>query len=254
MDAEESRIYTVIIVAVLVLGSILAYFLITIFRSQRRSTQLTRQNIMAEIVAKEKERARIASDLHDELGPLISSVKMKVNSFILSNDQDQKQLAKANEIIDNALKRMREISFDLLPASLLRKGLIPALSAYINQIPDNKLHIVLAASQEEFTLPAERSVHLYRIIQEIIQNTIKHARATELKMEFQVKSGNLIFHSKDNGQGFDYHHSLLDTTGFGLRSMYERTEILKGKLSVLSQKEKGTQYIFEIPLHHEQSI
>src|SRR5688500_16519366 len=130
MDAQETRIYTAIVITAIVIGIIITYFIISMLRHQRRNIELHKRSLQVEIEALEKDRARIASDLHDELGPLLSAVKMKINSFELHDADDLKEAEKTNEHIDTILKRMREISFDLMPATLLRKGLVTAVCEF----------------------------------------------------------------------------------------------------------------------------
>jgi signal transduction histidine kinase len=101
------------------LGVVLIYFIVTIVRHQRRNIRLYKSKILAEITTLEKERARIASDLHDELGPILSAVKFKINSLDIHNDEDQNLLDKSNKNIDEIIRRMREISNDLLPKDSL---------------------------------------------------------------------------------------------------------------------------------------
>ena len=97
MDTPETTIYDAIVIACIVMGVIIVYFFISVIRQQRENLALRKKNILSEISGLEKERARIASDLHDELGPLLSAVKMKINSFELTDPEDQLQLEKTNK-------------------------------------------------------------------------------------------------------------------------------------------------------------
>jgi signal transduction histidine kinase len=115
MDAHETSIFSAVLITSIVLGVVLMYFIVTIVRHQRRNIRLYKSKILAEITTLEKERARIASDLHDELGPILSAVKFKINSLDIHNDEDQNLLDKSNKNIDEIIRRMR----DLLPNTLL---------------------------------------------------------------------------------------------------------------------------------------
>src|SRR4051812_32031607 len=117
MDAKETSFYTAVLIVSIVLGVIITYFIIAIIRQHRRSLNLYKKSIYTEITTLEKERTRMAADLHDEVGPVLSAVKLRLNSLDISNPEDQGEVQKTNEQIDRLLSRMREISFDLMPNS-----------------------------------------------------------------------------------------------------------------------------------------
>ncbi len=248
MDAQETRIYTAIIITAIVLGAIISYFIFSILRQQKKNVELHKQNILAEITQIEKERARIAADLHDDLGPLLSAVKMKINSFELTQKDDRIEIGKTNEHIDDILKRIREISFDLMPNSLLRKGLHMAIKEFIGYLNNSSGINFIFNSKTDIKLSEQRSINIYRIIQEIVHNTIKHSGATQLKIELETIKNNCVLSIADNGIGFDYTKESKNSIGFGLRSLLSRTEIMGGQMFLESEKGKGTTYTFEIPI------
>ena len=131
MDAKETSFYTAILIVCAVLGVIIGYFIISIIRQQRRSLRLYKQSVETEITTLETERARMAADLHDEVGPILSGIKLRMSSFDLHNETDEEVRQTTNEHIDGLIKRMREISFDLMPTSLIRKGFAVALNEFI---------------------------------------------------------------------------------------------------------------------------
>ncbi len=247
MDAQETRIYTAVIITAIVLGTIILFFIISILRQQKKNMELHKKNILAEITQIEKERARIAADLHDDLGPLLSAVKMKINSFELSQ-KGQEEIFETNQHIDDILKRIREISFDLMPNSLLRKGLFMAIKEFIGYLNNTSGINYIFNGDPNTNLSEQRSINIYRIIQEIVHNAIKHSGATELKIDLETIKNNLVLRVADNGIGFDYNKESKDTIGFGLRSLLSRTEIMSGQMFLESQKGKGTTYTFEIPI------
>src|SRR5215218_2453750 len=132
MDAKETSLYTAILIVSIIIATIIIFFIISIIRQQRKNLELYRQSVLAEITAMEKERARIAADLHDELGPMLSAIKLKIGSFELTDQDDIKEAEKTNDHIDTLMKRMREISYDLIPNTLIRKGLVTALKEFVD--------------------------------------------------------------------------------------------------------------------------
>jgi signal transduction histidine kinase len=249
MDAPETSLFTAVLIICFVVGVIIIYFIVSIVRQQRKNLQLNRENIMAEITAMEKERARIAADLHDELGPMLAAVKLKINSFELTDEDDIKEIERTNEHIDGLIRRMREISYDLLPGMLTRKGLVQAILQFVEYTRNaNTLDIELELSQSPINIDEQRSIHLFRIVQEIIHNTIKHSQASKLKIMLHERKGLLILSTSDDGQGFDYHAVSKSEKGIGLRSLLSRTEMIGGVMYIESVLNKGTEYSFEIPL------
>jgi signal transduction histidine kinase len=247
MDAPQTSIYDAIIITSIIIGIIIIFFIISIIRQQRKILDLNRQNIIAEITALEKERSRIAADLHDEVGPLLSTIRININSFELSDTDDKIQMVKTNKHLDDTLKRIREISFDLMPYSLLRLGIITALKEFVDYLNRNIKIKFIFKGQKDLTLSEEKAIHIYRMVQEMIHNTIKHAKATEVNIVLKTEKKNLILTFSDNGIGFDHEKEAEENTGFGIKSLHRRTELLQGKMYLDSVLGKGTEYSFEIP-------
>jgi signal transduction histidine kinase len=251
MDEREKSFYTAILIVCAVVGVIITYFIISIIRQQRRTVRLYKQSLLTEINTLEKERSRMASDLHDEVGPLLSAVKLRIGSLDVS-EADEEDVEKTNQQIDNLIKRMREISFDLMPTSLIRKGFTAALSEFIeycSKSSELKINFQFA----DIRLSQSQAINMYRIIQEIIHNTIKHAEASELLIELRQEEENVVLATRDNGKGFNYDEKTNEAKGQGLRNLFSRTEIIGGKMFFESKKEKGTTYIFEIPIAKDET-
>lgn len=255
MDAQESQIYNAILIAIIVIGSIISYFVISIIRQQKKVVAIQRQNISAEVTALEQDRARIANDLHDELAPMLVAIKMRINSFELVEMDDQQQLHITNEAIDDMARKMRAISFDLMPNTLQVKGIKKALIEFSNHI--NKSHhlkLILVLPEESLRIDDQKAIHIYRIIQEIVHNTIKHAGANELVITLKKNKSSLWIQSKDNGKGFDFDRVIKENTGLGLRSLLNRVNLLRGSFIKEGEFGSGTVYSLEIPIVYEPEL
>ena len=248
MDPQEKIFFNAILITAAVIGTIILFFIISIIRQQRRNLELHRLNILAEITTLEKERTRIAADLHDELGPLLSAIKFKINSVDTVDEDDQYQLERATSHLDDLITRLREISANLMPNTLIRKGLIAALHQFVDNVARTSLQIQLNYGELP-DINQEKSINIYRIVQEITHNTIKHAQATHLVIELSLKANTLILKTEDNGVGFDYSNKARESAGLGLRNLKSRAEIMGGNFAVESKPGKGTSYQFEIPLN-----
>jgi len=248
MDSTEKTIFVLALIAGAILGVILLYFIFTIVRQQKKTRRLHLEKMDAEIKALERERTRIANDLHDELGPLLSATKYNINAVDVTDSSDQQLIDKASKHIDDSITRIREISFDLMPSSLQRKGLIVTLEEFIPKA--QKLFPVKISFNHrgDGNLSNEMVVNLYRIILEIIHNTVKHAQATELLLELVITDKKVILKTKDNGVGFNHGRMRSESAGLGLKNLVARTDVMRGELMLDSVAGQGTSYHIEIPL------
>ncbi len=248
MDTQEKSLYSSLLIVVIVVGIILLYFIITIIRYQRRSLVLHKEKIRAEIDTLENERKRIASDLHDELGPLLSAVKLQINNLNSQDPEDKTLIDKSSKHIDTIIRRMREISNNLMPNTLVRKGLVKAIEEFVQSNTDTYKLSVKLIVDEEFQLDLDKEINIYRIVQEIVHNTVKHARASMLAIRISRENNLFVLSTTDNGMGFDFFAHSKEHSGLGLRNLQSRAEIMGGEITCMSEKGKGTSYILEIPL------
>jgi signal transduction histidine kinase len=239
--------FNVAYISSIIIGVVVLFFISAIVRQQRKVSYWQQARIAAEINTLEAERKRIAGDLHDELGPMLSAIKLQINHLEPEDEAENAVLEKSSKQIDNIIQRFREISYDLLPNTLVRKGFIKATHEYISKL--KILHpLEIDFNTIDFSLSSEREVNLYRVIQEIMQNTIKHARATMLHINIIKKNKSIFLQTKDDGIGFNYSEKSLEAKGVGLLSLQSRAQLLGGQLVVHTQPGSGTTFEIEIPL------
>jgi two-component system, NarL family, sensor kinase len=252
MDANQTKIFFAILTAAGLLAIIVFYFFISIVRSQRRHLKLQQENLSIEITTLEKERKRIVSDLHDELGPLLAAVKLQLQCINAAEAGSEEYVQKALLNIDLILERIRQICNQLMPHALLSKGVITALSQFISDINAcGKLEINF--SHEEQKIDSNKSIHVYRMITEMVNNAVKHSGASTLQIALRNDKNKLILDVKDNGRGFDSDEIMKVTGGYGLRNIFSRTNILGGDMYLTSSPSTGTAYTIEIPLLSNES-
>jgi two-component system, NarL family, sensor kinase len=250
MDTHETKVYIAFLIAAGILGVFLIFFIATVISHQRRNQALHKEKINAEINTLEKERSRIASDLHDDLGPMLSAVKLLINNVDLVSADDKETLSKANDYIDGVLLQLRTISNDLVPQALGRKGLVVAVNEFISERNEKRTMQVRFQPSEDLTIPPSQGIHLYRIIHEVIHNADKHAKATTMLIGLDVRNEKLILSLQDNGCGFDTRDPVTTQKGLGLKNIMSRVETLKGNIYLKSGPGKGTEYTIEIPTWH----
>jgi signal transduction histidine kinase len=209
---------------------------------------LQRNIALREISALEKERSRIAADLHDDLGPLLSAIKFRINSVDTLSAEDKNEIVVSSGLLDDSISRLKEISNDLLPTALIRKGLIEAIQEFIIlQAETSGLDIRFDFSPN-ITISKERDIHLFRMIQEGVFNCIKHANATRILITLNVENNLHRLRITDNGIGIKKLQPDIQFSGRGLISLENRATILGGTLYIHSEPGKGTILDFEIPL------
>lgn len=244
---DSKLLYITIVIAVLI-AIIIIYFFASIVQYHRRYVKLQRERLDAEITIQENERKRIANDLHDSFGPMLAAVKININCLKTNSPEDEEVVKKSGRYIDDIIANLRRISYNLLPHTLERKGVIEALREYTGNLQDkNGLHYEFIVA-DEVQVAMEKGIHIFRIVQEIIHNTIKHAKAKNLRIKISERKGLLHIKTQDDGIGFDENIVTAESSGLGLKSIKSRIEMLHGKLTLKTALQKGTIYIVEIPV------
>ncbi len=249
MHSDETKIYPAIFIATFVLAVILILFIVSLLRQRKKMSLLHHEKINAEISTLERERLRMARDLHDEVAVVLSVSKLKLSCIENISAVNEGLLNKAMNNIDDAMVKIREILDDLMPGTFVRKGLIAALKELFDTINESKKISIEYEIQNDFlSLPEDLQLHLYRAIQEIIHNSIKHSRGSAIKFNLIEENSCLKIFIADNGVGFNQQKTLRKRTGLGLSNIVSRIEMLKGNIYLDSTEEKGVIYNLEIPL------
>ncbi|WP_304063162.1 sensor histidine kinase, partial [Pedobacter glucosidilyticus] len=203
------------------------------------------------IEAEEKERNRIAGDLHDGLGQLFSTVKMNLSGIADQlSFKDTKALYNFNntlKLVDESCREVRSISHQMAPNVLLRAGLVSAIRDFVLKVDERLLKINLEVDGLSERLELHIETVLFRIIQESVNNAIKHAKANLLDIQLIKDEDGLSIMIEDNGEGFDG-SKLNEFEGMGLKNMRTRVEYLKGKIDVDSALGRGTLVSIWLPI------
>ncbi len=204
------------------------------------------------IQGQETERTRIAKDLHDDLGGLFSTVKMYLST--LEHQQPQLQhdelFKKSVAMVDNAAVEVRRVAHNMMPEALQKMGLVNAVKDMCDSISAaRQLQVSFEASGMEKRLPQNMEIMLYRIIKELLNNTVKHA-AAKIAIVQLIKDGiRLNITVEDDGKGFDTHQN---NSGTGIETVKSRVQYLNGSFNIESVKNIGTTIMMEFLLTDEQ--
>lgn len=249
-NAEIVLVYFIGTVGMILLAVAIFFFFVT-YQKRLLQKQLEVNQIKQEqqeeilkntIQAQEKERKRIAQDLHDEVGAMLSVVKLNVGRIEKKSAESKaKDLAgETKTYLDEVITQVRRISRALLPPSLEKLGLYFALEELGNWVNKaDQLKIVCWKSGEPFRFDSKKELAIFRIVQELINNAIKHSQAEMIKIGIRFSgNSNLFVVVSDNGLGFELKEKIV--TGLGLRNLESRTEIINAKFKMKSVVGKGT--------------
>lgn len=218
-------------------------------RKKQADAEALAQRVLLQSVleTEEKERTRIAKDLHDGIVQDLTAIKLDIQSAVQTAPElMQAQLQTIFKAVDVAAKDVREISYQMMPLTLKELGLLKAMEELLNRslIKNNiKYHFDHFGIDERLTDKIE--VTVYRICQELINNTIKHSGATEVSLLLQLRNNVLQLTYEDNGRGFN---ASTTQKGIGLNSLGSRVEMVKGSLEFDSSAETGITAYIRIPV------
>jgi signal transduction histidine kinase len=217
--------------------------------------------------AYEKERRRLAQDLHDEIGHDLIVLKLYTEVIALELKkgeipQVRKKLREAISLIKHALKGVRHLVFDLGPAVWSEQGFLSALRLYLSQYADRTgLKVRFSARGLKVELPARYETALYKALQGALSNVAAHANAEHVQIVLSSNAASVVMKIADDGKGFNVGRKLRSQPhSFGLRAMRDRIELLGGSIHFMSQPgtrgaaRRGTVIEFQLPLHDVQSV
>lgn len=259
-ELKESRtriIFIVFLGLLLVLGlSAFAYFNFLKSKKQKEiddaiivEKELRSKSI---IEAEEKERLRIARDLHDGVAQTMTAAKMQLEHFMDSVEEDNKinsSLQNAFDLIKDAANEVRAVSHSMVPNALLKSGLVAAVRDFVQRMGTNKTHINLIIHGLNDRLNENVETVVFRVLQELVNNINKHAEATEITIQLVKEQQELSMMVEDNGKGFDI-KTLGEKAGIGLKNIESRVEYLNGQVHFDSSIGNGTTVMIDIPLEN----
>jgi PAS domain S-box-containing protein len=208
--------------------------------------------ISAIIEGEERERERIAKELHDGLGQYLSASNMNLKSVYEDIGEMPDELKSTYEaglrFLNHAISEIRSISQNLLPKAIQDYGLELAAESLTNQL--RKLHnidVYFYSNLNEVELPDKVQINLYRILQEALNNATRHAHPTKIEVQLVYSEGEVLMTIEDNGEGFDM--SKTGENGLGIRSIKTRVGAMSANLDIVSNKDRGTILSVVVPIH-----
>ena len=202
--------------------------------------------------AEENERKRIAADLHDSVAQKMVVAKLNLEvleGYLPALNQEQRHVYNnIFSLVDDSCTEVRNLSHSMMPQAFFQSGLTDAVKNFIDKIENKNLRISFNAEGDLENLDKNTEIMIYRIIQECLQNIIKHADAAKVDISITLENDEIDVTIEDNGVGFDT--SLLEEKeGMGMRNIRSRVEFLNGKLDINSEPGNGTVVAFFVPIN-----
>ena len=247
MKNDELIVFATAFILLILLSGL---FVVMAFRYKNRILQNQLESFNAILQAHESEQERIAKDLHDQINPTLSIIKAQIEC-INTEKPDETDVQIKSDVIDqlqHAINDVRNIAHNLIPSSFNQDGFIKSVEYYILRIKEyNKLNTVFSTNEWNSKIGKNNEITIYRIIQELFQNTIKHAHASmaELKIACDDKSVNIYYF--DNGIGFNMNHI---KKGIGLNNIESRVNLLGGNTTIYSAQNEGISVKIELQTKH----
>jgi signal transduction histidine kinase len=212
--------------------------------------QLQKNIVKAIIQTEEKERAYFSKELHDGLGPLLSTIKLYLQWSERPNTNARREeiIRQAEDIIEDALTTVKEISNKLSPHLLTNHGLSSAIQSFAGKVEQSSNIRIDFESDLKRRLDDEIEAAIYRATIECINNSIKHAKASNISILINDADSQLLLHYQDDGIGFNLEETLARKKGLGLFNLQNRIQTIGGKISMFSKPGHGVDYQITIGL------
>ncbi|MBL4604828.1 MAG: hypothetical protein JKY02_03950 [Flavobacteriaceae bacterium] len=219
-------------------------------RLQKLENERQQFLLKATIEGQERERERLAKDLHDGIGSLLSALNLNLKFQKSRENLDKEQkffLVEACEMVEEGIKNVRSVSHNLMPSTLENFGLITAMKECIS--PINKLGTIntqIKLINTPFQLPKTLALGLLRVFQELVQNTLKHANASQITASLEFHVNCIYFTYTDSGEGFNFTSS--NSNGIGIKNIESRIQALDGTFFINHNTNKGYLIEIEVPI------
>ncbi|HJP63682.1 MAG TPA: sensor histidine kinase [Mucilaginibacter sp.] len=257
MPTPENNIVPVLIIGTTVVVVLIAglFFFVIVYQRKmiknqvalRRLEDERQQELLKAVIdAQESERKRLAEDLHDSVGQVLSAIKLKLHKLDKLDEGQNAMLADTRKLTDECIQEIRNIIHNVLPPVLTDFGLIDALQALCVKMNDNTpIQVTFTRKLADERFGSEIELTLYRIAQELFGNAVKHSEASTIHVDLAKNGSTLVMSFRDNGRGFN-----IDTVkhGFGIKNLRSRVQLINGKIDIYSKPLSGTITTINIPL------
>jgi signal transduction histidine kinase len=258
MELQEQDLFKVIIAGtllILFLGGCVVFFVIMYKRRQTNyknekynlEQKFQQEMLRTQLEIREQTLKYIGQEIHDNIGQTLSLAKLHLNTW--KGEGSEEKIATTKDLVSKAIHDLRALSKTLNAEAVMAKGLLHAVQSELDTIERTGMYKTrLTTEGLPYSLGTEKEIFLFRIVQEAINNIIKHAQATFILVEVQYVRGLFRMHISDNGVGFGAPEQAA-ASGSGLLNMHHRAALLRGTFGIETAKGKGTKICITIPTH-----
>lgn len=261
LSAKNNRLYSILFASTTLFLLIVAVFALLYYRSNKKllaQKELNHRQELKEIEqqqrlqfgqavlqGEEQERRRLARDLHDGLGGMLAGAKLNLSGQVekVATTEQQGELRKIITQLDNSVTELRRIAHNMMPVNLLKFGLQTALKDLCESLMTNTVSIDFQAYGIEQSIPEQTQINIYRIVQELLANAIRHADASSIILQCNQDGDTFLITQEDNGKGFD---TSVTAKGIGLSNIRNRVGFLRGSMEIVSVINEGTTINIEL--------
>jgi two-component system NarL family sensor kinase len=260
MSIRQKNIINGILGGLIFIIAIAGFLLYRIHRQRQllqqqaiRELQTEKQLLATDAVLRgqEAERARLAKDLHDGLGGMLSGVRFTFDAMkenMMMTPENQSSFSRGLEMLDSSIRELRRVAHNMMPESLSKTSLSQSINNLCADLQRSDLNIIYQEyGLEDKNFPSTVSIAVYRIIQELLNNTIKHAHASEVIVQLSFHDNRLLLTVEDNGKGWTQDQTV-SSRGMGWSNIRSRVDYLKGSVDVQSTPDKGTSITITLPV------
>ncbi|MEO6134674.1 MAG: ATP-binding protein [Ginsengibacter sp.] len=249
MQQKEEIIFAIIVI-VIVLVFLGILFLVMLGRHNLRKNFLLHENdrikkefektlLDTQLEIQEQTLNHVSREIHDNIGQILSLVRLQMNS--MSSSPTEEEIANTDELLGKAIVDLRALSHSLNTNNIHENGFVESIKQVLSQFEKTgKFTTQFIVKDDDFIIPDDHGIILFRIVQEVLNNIVKHAEATTISISIEKNDGHSEIKIIDNGKGFDT--GIIDRNGggIGLKNMTDRAKVIGAKLSVNSQTQTGT--------------
>ena len=260
MNFHESDMILAVFAATLVLLLLSSFGIIfTIIHKKKQQSNLKEKQLMktqfeqellqTQLEIQEQTLKNISEEIHDNVGQVLSLAKLNLNTF---DHNPEKKLQSTKELVSKAINDLRNLSRSLHGDKIAETGIREAIRHELHILQNTgQYETNLMVSGEPFKLEPQQEMVLFRIVQEALHNTVKHAKASRMNVTLTYTAASFSMTILDNGTGFDTHTLEASETGIGLKSMRNRAALIGGTLFIRSGPGNGTSILVELPTHKQ---
>lgn len=257
-NPETTQVYLIIgvaVIAMLLMGGAIILFVLYYqkrmteekLERQQMELQFQKKMIEAALESQENERRRVAADLHDSIGAMLSTIRLSLLTHVKKNKEDTESISESKRMLDDTIDSVRRISRDLMPSTLEKFGLSQAVREMCDRFQSTtSLPIEFEEIGVTPHLSKTRELMVFRIVQELLHNALKHSGASLLRVILR-NSDNLDVIVEDDGAGFDLSEQQTEGKGLGLFNIENRARLAGGGVIFDSAVGKGSKIVISIP-------